>query len=124
EALGLYVAVVGLLGATKIWEQSVAAALGLAANVFFVYAALDGRRAEVTRDRPESFVPKLLKNMAIAEWAFVVYVAALPDNPLTAWDAYKLQYGAVAAIVTAAVLPFVARKLGVAPDPQAVAPQP
>jgi hypothetical protein len=47
--------------------------------------------------------------IAVTTWALSVYIAAIPANVLTSFDWYKLQYGGVAAIVSALVLPLIAR---------------
>jgi hypothetical protein len=47
--------------------------------------------------------------VGIATWALLVYISSIPANIFTSFEWYRVQYGGVAAIVTALVLPLIAR---------------
>jgi hypothetical protein len=129
EGLAAYVGLTAILEPTSWPGRAVATGLALALNVVFVLqgfalgqrersAALQPLRTASRGQDPQADQAKTRRRdrrskwraTAVASWALAAYISATPANVLTSFSWYALRYGGVAAFVTAALLPAVARR--------------
>jgi hypothetical protein len=110
EALAAYVAITAILLPDNLGARAAAAVIALCLNLLFVMVGFrrSGGLDLVDQSAAEKQRSRWL-TIAVTTWALSVYVASIPANVLTSFDWYKLQYGGVAAIVSALVLPLIAR---------------
>lgn len=116
EAVGVYVAVVGILSPIGIVLGWVLLAIGVA----FVLALVFLNESLQARKRPanngSTSPPRLLKVCLLGVVAFVAWAAALPVSPFQEFGAEASKYGGVAVIVLAGLLPRLAEYWGIQPN--------
>lgn len=110
EALAAYVAITASLLPDNLGARAAAAVIALCLNLVFVMVGF--RRASGLDLVDQSAAQKQRSRwltIAVTTWALSIYVASIPANVLTSFDWCKLQYGGVAAVVSALALPLIAR---------------
>jgi hypothetical protein len=116
EVIGIYVAGVGIIGATSGVVKWALFCLALALVPLFVWLA--DRIARQSNPGLSRAPGKLVLVGSFAVCAFAAWACALPDTPFASlWGADATRYGSFAAVVLAALMPKIAVALGLAPRP-------